>query len=62
MRMLATKSKQGDEVASSIWRTTIRPIILYGAECWPTKIRHIQQLNVAKMIMLRWICGHIRRD
>ena len=36
--------------------------MLYGAECWPTKIRHVQQLSVAEMRMLRWICGHTRMD
>jgi hypothetical protein len=42
--------------------TAIRPAMLYGAECWPTKRRHVQQLSVAEMRMLRWICGHTRRD
>jgi hypothetical protein len=41
---------------------TIRPTMLYGAECWPTKRWHVQQLSVAEMRMLRWICGHTRRD
>ena len=36
--------------------------MLYGAECWPTKRRHVQQLSVAEMRMLRWFCGHKRRD
>jgi hypothetical protein len=36
--------------------------MLYETECWPTKRRHVQQLNVAEMRMLRWICGHTRRD
>jgi hypothetical protein len=44
------------------YRTAIRPAMLYGAECWPTKRRHVQQLSVAKMRMLRWICDHTRRD
>jgi hypothetical protein len=42
--------------------TVIRPAMLYGAECWPTKRRHVQQLSVAEMRMLRWICGHTRKD
>ncbi|KAG2605615.1 hypothetical protein PVAP13_4NG086934 [Panicum virgatum] len=41
---------------------SIRPAMLYGAECWPTKRRHVQQLSVAEMRMLRWFCGHTRRD
>jgi hypothetical protein len=36
--------------------------MLYRAECWPTKRRHVQQLSVAEMRMLQWICGHTRRD
>jgi hypothetical protein len=35
---------------------------LHGAECWPNKMRHVQQLSVAEMRMLRWICGNTRRD
>jgi hypothetical protein len=44
------------------YRTEIRPAMLYGAECWPTKRRHVQQLSVVEMRMLRWICGNTRRD
>jgi pyridoxal biosynthesis lyase PdxS len=36
--------------------------MLYGAECWPTKERHVQQLSVVEMRTLRWICGHTRMD
>jgi hypothetical protein len=43
-----------------LYGTTIRPAMLYGVECWPTKRRHIQQLSFADMCMLRWICGHTR--
>jgi hypothetical protein len=44
------------------YRTAIRPAMLYGEECWPTKRQHVQQLSVAEMRMLRWICDHTRRD
>ena len=40
----------------------IRRAMLYGAECWPTKRRHVQQISVVEMRMLRWICGDTRRD
>jgi len=50
------------KLKGKFYRTTIRPAMLYGAECWPTKIRHVQQLSVAEMRMLRWICGHTRMD
>ena len=36
--------------------------MLYGAKCWATKRQHVQKISVAEMRMLRWICGHTRRD
>jgi hypothetical protein len=39
------------KLKSKFHRTAIRPAMLYGAECWPTK-RHVQQLSVAEMQML----------
>jgi hypothetical protein len=36
--------------------------MLYETEYWPTKRRHVQQLSVAEIRMLRWICVHTRRD
>jgi hypothetical protein len=50
------------KLKDKFYRTAIRPVILYGAECWPTKRRHVQQLSVAEMRTLRWIYGHARRD
>jgi hypothetical protein len=50
------------KLKDKLYMTAIRPAILYGAECWSTKRRHVQQLNVSEMQMLRWICGHTRRD
>jgi hypothetical protein len=50
------------KLKGKFYRTTIRPAMLYGAKCWPTKMRHVQQLSVAEMCMLRWICGNTRRD
>ncbi|PUZ61387.1 hypothetical protein GQ55_4G271900 [Panicum hallii var. hallii] len=54
--------KVPQRLKGKFYRTAIRPAILYGAECWPTKRRHVQQLSVAEMRMLRWFCGHTRRD
>ena len=45
-----------------VYRTVVRPTLLYGAECWPTKRSHLQRMKVAEMRMLRWICGHTRLD
>ena len=49
------------KLKGKFYMTAIRPPMLYGAECWPTKRRHVQQISIAEMRMLRWICGHTRR-
>jgi hypothetical protein len=41
------------KLKDKFYRTAIRLIMLYEAECWPTKRRHVQQLSVAEMHMLR---------
>jgi hypothetical protein len=50
------------KLKGKFYRTAIRPAMLYGAEYWPTKRLHIQQLSVTEMRMLLWICGHTRLD
>jgi hypothetical protein len=50
------------KLKDKFYRIVIRSTILYIAECWSTKMRHVQQLSVPEMRMLRWICGHTRRD
>ncbi|KAL6505306.1 hypothetical protein OROGR_025123 [Orobanche gracilis] len=44
------------------YRTAIRPTLLYGTECWTVKQCHVQKMNVAEMRMLRWMCGHTKKD
>jgi hypothetical protein len=41
------------KLKGKFYRTAIQSAMLYGAECWPTKRRHVQQLSVAEMRMLR---------
>ena len=31
-------------------------------QCWLVNNLHVQKMKVAKMRMLRWMCGHTRRD
>ncbi|CAN6543029.1 unnamed protein product [Malus baccata var. baccata] len=43
-------------------KTAIRPAMLYGTECWAVKHQHVHKMGVAEMRMLRWMCGHTRKD
>ncbi|CAG9568035.1 unnamed protein product [Danaus chrysippus] len=45
-----------------IYKSIIRPVLLYGSECWPVLSRHTQELHVTEMKMLRWMCGVTRAD
>ncbi|XP_070007592.1 uncharacterized protein LOC107780245 [Nicotiana tabacum] len=40
----------------------VRPAMLYEVECWPIKKPHVQKMSIAEMRMLRWMCGHTRKD
>ncbi|KAL6521106.1 hypothetical protein OROGR_017675 [Orobanche gracilis] len=44
------------------YRTAITPALLYGTECWAIKQCHVQKMNVGEMRMLRWMCGHTKKD
>ncbi|XP_019258913.1 PREDICTED: uncharacterized protein LOC109237106 [Nicotiana attenuata] len=50
------------KLKGKFYKMVVRPTILYGAECWPVKIAHVQKMKVAEMRMLRWMCGHTRLD
>ncbi|KAK9146749.1 hypothetical protein Sjap_006652 [Stephania japonica] len=43
------------------YRTAIRPAMLYGSKCCAIK-QQLYKMNVAKMRILRWICGKTRKD
>ena len=34
--------KVPQKLKDKFYRTSIRPAMLYGAECWPTKRQHVQ--------------------
>ncbi|VDO69260.1 unnamed protein product [Heligmosomoides polygyrus] len=45
-----------------LYRTVVRPALLYGSECWALGKEQERQLHAAEMRMLRWACGWTRRD
>lgn len=45
-----------------VYKTAVRPAMLYGSECWAIKKYHEQTLHVNEMKMLRWAGGVTRLD
>ncbi|XP_048006662.1 uncharacterized protein LOC125242006 [Leguminivora glycinivorella] len=46
----------------TVYKTAIRPAILYGTETWAAKNVHTQKLHTAEMRMLRWSSGVTLKD
>lgn len=40
-----------------LYKTAIRPVIMYGSECWATNKQHMNKLHSTEMRMLRWSAG-----
>ncbi|XP_056112726.1 uncharacterized protein LOC130089448 [Rhinichthys klamathensis goyatoka] len=47
---------------AKVYKTVLRPVALYGAECWPATTKHEQALHTMEMRMLRWTLGLTRLD
>ncbi|PZC79938.1 hypothetical protein B5X24_HaOG215620 [Helicoverpa armigera] len=50
------------KLKGQVYKSIIRPVLLYGSEAWPVLERHKQELRVTEMKMLRWMCGVTRKD
>ncbi|XP_059304596.1 uncharacterized protein LOC132056420 isoform X2 [Lycium ferocissimum] len=37
------------QLKGKFYKVVVRPTMLYGAECWPVKISHVQKMKVAEM-------------
>ena len=49
-------------IKGKIYRSIVRPALLYGTETWPIKKSNEHRMNVAEMKMLRWAYGVTRLD
>lgn len=47
---------------AKIYKSVVRPVALYGSECWPATTKHEQALSTMEMRMLRWCLGLTRFD
>ena len=45
------------KLKGKVYKTVVRPVMLYGAETWATTRGQEARLEVNEMRMLRWMCG-----
>jgi len=45
-----------------VYKTVVRPAMIYRAETWPINKAQEKSLDVTEMRILRWMCGIIRID
>jgi hypothetical protein len=50
------------KLKGKIYKSVIRPVAMYGSECWAMKKKDERKLHIAEMRMLRWMCGVPRMD
>ncbi|KAL6728321.1 hypothetical protein Aduo_010102 [Ancylostoma duodenale] len=51
-----------DCLKSKVYRAVVRPVAMYGAECWLATKEVERRLGVMEMKMLRWMAGVTRVD
>ena len=51
------KKKISLRVKGKVYKTVVRPAMMYGAEIWAVKKAQEKKLDVAEMRMLRWMSG-----
>ncbi|VDP11736.1 unnamed protein product [Heligmosomoides polygyrus] len=54
--------KMPERLKSKIYKTVVRPVAMYGAECWPATKETESRLSVMETKMLRWMAGVTRLD
>ncbi|VDP22803.1 unnamed protein product [Heligmosomoides polygyrus] len=58
----AIRTPHGVTLKGKLYRTVVRPALLYGSECSALHKAQERQLHAAEMRMLRSACGWTRRD
>ena len=50
------------KMKGKMYKSIVRPALLYSCETWPMKKAQERRMEVAEMRMLRWMCGVTKRD
>ena len=50
------------KLKKKLYKTVIRPTLIYGSECWALHRAEQQRMRTTEMKMLRWIQGKTRKD
>ena len=50
------------KLKDNIYKTIVKPAMIYGSECWAVKKNDIQKLHTTEMRMLRWARGKTKKD
>ena len=50
------------KLKSKLYKTVVRPAMVYGSECWALRKQEEQRLHTTEMKMLRWSQGKTRND
>ena len=50
------------KIKGKVYRTVVRPALMYGVETWALKKTQEKKLEGAEMRMLRWMCGVTKLD
>ena len=50
------------KIKRKVYRTVVRPAMMYGADTWALKKAQEKKLEVAETRMLRWMCGGTNMD
>ena len=50
------------KLKSKLYKTVVRPAMVYGSECWALRKQEEQRLHTTEMKMLRWSQGKTRKD
>ena len=50
------------KLKDTVYKTAIKPAMVYGAECWAVRKKEERKLHTTEMRMLRWARGKTRLD